>query len=568
VPVHPPTILDALSARSSSGRLAYVFLADGTSDTEIRWSYADVAAHSAAFAAYLTGRGVRAGSRVVLAVNPSLEFIAAMFGIMLLGAVPVPSFPPLRPRELDRFHAITLDCAPDAIVIDAMFAATMQTLQERLRPAGLDPALCYPEDLATWLAADVPTVSATPDDLALIQYTSGSTGSPKGVCLTHDNLVSNCEAILRNMGPNPDRVIVSWLPPYHDMGLMGTILLAAYYGWSLVLMSPLHFIQQPRLWLQAISDYRAISAVGPNFSLDMCVDAINAGEAEGVDLSSLTEWYCGAEPVSVDTLARFEEAAAPLGFDPSAMIPCYGMAEATLFIAGKRRGSRWRAGRDPQPDGDGRILVSCGDVDSGHTVRIVDPAGGLALPDGATGEIWVSGRSVAAGYHNREALTREVFHAQLPGGERRYLRTGDLGLVQGGELFITGRIKDLIIVNARNIYPQDVEATVGRAVPGVGRSVAFSVPGDGSERLVILAEAGHRDDREGSANQFAAIVEAIRTSVTAEFGVGPDVHLCAKRTIPVTTSGKVRRQEARRMFVSGEVSVVHAGRRTIQERAG
>lgn len=564
-----PTILDALSAMSSSDRLAYVFLADGTSDTEIRWSFADVATNSAAFAASLAARGVRAGSRVVLAVNPSLEFIAAMIGIMQLGAVPVPCFPPLRPRELDRFHAITVDCTPDAIVIDAMFGETMKTLQERLRPAGLDPALCFTEDLVAQPAdftTDVPIAAA---DLALIQYTSGSTGTPKGVCLTHDNLVSNCEAIMRNMGPNPDRIIVSWLPPYHDMGLMGTILLALYYGWSLVLMSPLHFIQDPRLWLKAISDYRAISAVGPNFSLDMCVEAINSGDADGLDLSSLTEWYCGAEPVNITTLTQFENAAAALGFDPSATIPCYGMAEATLFIAGKRRGTRWRTERDPQPGGEGYVLVSCGDVDSGHTVRIVDPGSGFESPDGTTGEVWVSGRSVAAGYYNRESLTRETFHGEVPGDERRYLRTGDLGFMHDGELFITGRIKDLIIVNARNIYPQDVEAAVGRAAPTVRRCVAFSVTGPGSEQLVVLAEVGRPEESD---QQFAVIVEAIRTNVTAEFGVSPDIHLCEKRSIPTTTSGKVRRQEARRMFQSGEVTVLDpkrcAGRlRAMQECA-
>ena len=556
-----PTLLHVLAAGSSSDRLAYLFLPDGTSNTEIRWTYADVAAQSAAFAAHLADRGVRAGSRVVLAVNPSLEFIAAMFGIMLLGAVPVPSFPPLRPRELDRFHAITVDCAPDAIVIDAMFSATMETLQERLRPAGLDPQLCYPDELPSWPAADLPTVQAGPDDLALIQYTSGSTGIPKGVCLTHDNLVSNCEAIMRNMGPNPDRVIVSWLPPYHDMGLMGTILYAFYHGWPLILMSPLNFIQEPRLWLKAISDYRAVTTVGPNFSVDMCTDAINAGEAEGLDLSTLTEWYCGAEPVSIDTLTRFEEAAVPLGFNPKTMLPCYGMAEATLFVSGKRRGTRWHTERDPQPDGDGRDLVSCGDVDAGHTVRIVDPVSLLPLPDGATGEIWVTGRSVAAGYYNREDVTREVFGAQLPGDDRRYLRTGDLGFLHDGELYISGRIKDLIIVNARNIYPQDVEAAVGRAAPSIRRAVAFSMSAQGSERLVVLAEAGQGDDPD---DQFEAIVEAIRTNVTAEFGVGPDVHLCAKRTIPTTTSGKLRRQEAKRMFQSGEVTVMHADRRAME----
>ncbi len=569
MPDLPPSLLDMLWARSTSKRLAYVFLSDGTSEGEIRWTFAEVAARSADFALHLTDRGIQAGSRVVLAINPSLDFIAALLGIMRLGAVPVPCFPPLRPRELDRFAAITVDCGPDAILIDEMYRPTMEALLERLRPDGLDPVLCHPEEVASKPPPDLSDAGKIiQGELALIQYTSGSTGSPKGVCLTHDNLVSNCEAILRNMGPNPDRVIMSWLPPYHDMGLMGTILLSFYYGWPLVLMSPLHFIQEPRLWLKAISDYRAVAAVGPNFSLDMCVDAMEAGEADGLDLSSLTEWYCGAEPVSVETLARFDKAATALGFDSSALIPCYGMAEATLFIAGKARGNRWRTGRDPQPDGDGRVLVSCGDVDSEHTVKIVDPASEQPVPDGVTGEIWVAGRSVATGYYRREALTSQVFHAQLPDDKRSYLRTGDLGFLQDGELFITGRIKDLIIVNARNIYPQDVEAAVGRAAPAVRRSVAFSMPDERSERLVVLAEAGHREDRDDSPDHFANIVEAIRTGVTAEFGVGPDVHLCAKRSIPTTTSGKVRRQEARRMFESGEVTVIHAGRRTLQERAG
>ena len=193
-------IVDVVCARSSSDGLAYVFLADGTSASEQRWTFADTARRSEAFAAHLADRGIDADSRVVLAINPSLEFIAALFGIMRLGAIPVPCFPPLRAKELDRFHAITVDCAPDAIVIDAMYRGTMEALQERLRPAGLDPALCYAEDLATQPAADAPTVSSAPDDLALIQYTSGSTGSPKGVCLTHDNLVSNCEAMTAQHG--------------------------------------------------------------------------------------------------------------------------------------------------------------------------------------------------------------------------------------------------------------------------------------------------------------------------------------------------------------------------------
>ncbi len=241
---HLKSIVDVLSARSSSEALAYVFLADGTSASEIRWTFADTVNNSRAFAAHLRDRGIGAGDRVVLAVNPSLEYIAALYGIMQLGAIPVPCFPPLRPKELDRFHAITVDCSPKGIVIDEMYREQMEALRGRLKSSNLDPVVVYAEHGAA-RTSEVDPVSTHPNDLALIQYTSGSTGSPKGVCLTHDNLMSNCEALGRSMGHDPDRVGLSWLPPYHDMGLMGTIILSMYHGWPLVLMSPMHFVQQP-----------------------------------------------------------------------------------------------------------------------------------------------------------------------------------------------------------------------------------------------------------------------------------------------------------------------------------
>jgi acyl-CoA synthetase (AMP-forming)/AMP-acid ligase II len=554
---HTNTIVDIVSARSSSEALAYVFLPDGTSETEQRWTFAETAKNSRAFAAHLADRGIGAGSRVILAMNPSLEYIAALFGIMQLGAIPVPCFPPLRPKDSDRFHAIAVDCSPDGIVVDAMYRQQIQALRERLKLADLDPRVAYAED-ATANGTDVDTVSLAPDDLALIQYTSGSTGSPKGVCLTHDNLVSNCEALGRSMGHDPDRVGLSWLPPYHDMGLMGTIVLSMYHGWPLVLMSPMHFIQQPRRWLKAITDYRVSITVGPNFSLDLCAAAATDDGWVDVDLSTVKELYCGAEPISADTLARFEKTSAPLGFDGKSLIPCYGMAEATLFVSGKRPGSRYRT----EPHGDGRLVVSCGEVDSEHTVRIVDTATHQVLADGQVGEIWVSGRSVAAGYYNRHQLTREVFHGRLAGEERRYLRTGDLGFIRSGELFVTGRIKDLIIVGGRNIYPQDVEATAMRADSTLRSAVAFAVDGDGCERLVVVAEASHE---KVCADMYPTITEKIRSRVTSEFGVGPDVHICPARTIPTTTSGKIRRQEAKRMFLGNGLRLVHTDSLAIQE---
>ena len=210
----------------------------------------------------------------LLAVNPSLDYIAALLGIMMLGAVPVPSFPPLRPKELDRFHAILLDCAPNAIVIDAMYDAQIEALLRRLACVDIHPVICFVEDMDTRVDA-VASATCSPDDLALIQYTSGSTGSPKGVCITHDNLMSNCEVLSRSMGPDPNRIGLSWLPPYHDMGLMGTIILSLHHGWPLVLMSPMHFMQQPRRWLEAITAYRVSITVGPNFSLDAAVEALD-----------------------------------------------------------------------------------------------------------------------------------------------------------------------------------------------------------------------------------------------------------------------------------------------------
>lgn len=546
------SIVDVVSARSSSEELAYIFLADGTSASEIRWSFADTARNARVFAAHLRDRGISAGDRVVLAVNPSLEYIAALYGIMHLGAIPVPCFPPLRPKELDRFHAITVDCAPTGIVIDEMYREQIEALQHRLESSDLEPVVVYAEHVADG-ADDIDPVPNTANDIALIQYTSGSTGTPKGVCLTHDNLVSNCEVLGRNMGHDPDRVGFSWLPPYHDMGLMGTIFVSMHQGVPLVLMSPMHFVQSPRRWLEAITDYKVTITVGPNFSLDMCADALSGDEAKDLDLSTLQRLYCGAEPISVDTLARFEQVAAPLGFDLNALIPCYGMAETTLYVAGKSRDRKYRTDLSPEASGMRRPVVSCGDVDTEHVVRIVDPTTLEPMGDGQIGEIWVSGPSVAAGYHNRNDLTREVFHATVAGEKGEYLRTGDLGFVRSGELFVTGRIKDLIIVNGRNIYPQDVEANVGRADPAFRIAAAFSIPDENSEQLCVVAEVAHR---QVSALLHSQMVEAIRASVTSEFGIRPHVHIGPKRTVPTTTSGKVRRQETRGMFLANELRSV------------
>jgi acyl-CoA synthetase (AMP-forming)/AMP-acid ligase II len=556
------TMVDIVAARATSESLAYVFLADGTPASELRWSFADTASRARAYASHLRDRGISAGHRVVLAINPSLDYIAALYGIMWLGAIPVPCFPPLRTKELDRFGAIAVDCAPTAIVIDGMYREPIEALRGRLESVGLEPAVVYVEEVDD-AGDDFPPVPTAARDIALIQYTSGSTGTPKGVCLTHNNLVSNCEALGRNMGHDPDRVGFSWLPPYHDMGLMGTILVSMFQGVPLVTMSPLHFVQSPRRWLEAITHYKVTITVGPNFSLDMCSDVLACGDNTALHLSTLDRLYCGAEPISVDTLTRFEQATAPLGFNLDALVPCYGMAETTLYVSGKSPGRNYHTEPLPEPSALPQDVVSCGKVDPEHTVRIVEPASLEALSDGRIGEIWVAGPSVAAGYHDRHYLTRRVFGARIAGELGEFLRTGDLGFIRSGELFVTGRIKDLIIVNGRNIYPQDVEANVRRADPAVRQAVAFSIPGDNSEQLCVVAEVGQP---QLAAQVHARLVEAIRASVTSEFGVRAHVHIGPKRTVPTTTSGKVRRQEARRLFLADELVSVPIDSPVTRER--
>ncbi len=539
-------VLEVLDARASALELAYVFLADGTSSTEIRWTFADTITNARAIAAYLNSRGIGAGDRVILAVNPSLEYVAAFYGIMHLGAVPVPCFPPLRAKDFDRFLEITADCRPAGIVIDEMYRNQVETLRGRLESAGLTSIVIY-ADQTILDGAAIAVASPARHDIALIQYTSGSTGSPKGVCLTHDNLVSNCDALGRSMGADPHRVGFSWLPPYHDMGLIGTIILSMYHGWPLVLMSPMHFVQEPRRWLQAITDYKVSITVGPNFSLDLCADALADNEVDDLDLSTVKELYCGAEPIHADTLERFCRATAPFGFADTALIPCYGMAEATLFVAGKHRGSQYRTTPAREPGERDRAVVSCGEVDAEHTVRIVDTATHVRLGDGVVGEIWVSGRSVAAGYYNQPELSHDVFRARLPGDDRDYLRTGDLGFLLSGELFVTSRIKDLIIVDGRNIYPHDVEAAVVAADPAIRTAAAFSIEGVRRENLCVVAEVRYQ---AVTPKLHTSLVEAIHSNVVAEFGVRPQVQLCPKRTIPTTTSGKVRRQQAKQLFLT------------------
>jgi len=371
--------------------------------------------------------------------------------------------------------------------------------------------------------------------------------------VSHGNLLHNEEMIRRAFGQSADSVIVGWLPLYHDMGLIGNVLQPLYLGARCVLQAPATFLQRPLSWLAAISRYRATTSGAPNFAYDLCVRKIGEEQRAGLDLASWEVAFNGAEPVRPDTLDRFAAAFAPQGFRRNAFYPCYGLAEATLFVSGGGKGA------PPVVVAEGaRGLVGCGRPWMDQRLAVVDPESGRLASDGQEGELWISGPSVAQGYWRQPEATERDFRARLAGdltdtGEGLFLRTGDLGFLRGGELFVTGRIKDLIIIRGRNLYPQDVERTAeeSHAALRPGCGAAFAVEGDGEERLVVVQELDpHRRDEAGAA------LEALRRAVAEEHEVMlHQAVLVRAGTIPKTSSGKIQRHAARAAFLAGTLAV-------------
>ncbi|MEA2563977.1 MAG: hypothetical protein QOH06_5481 [Acidobacteriota bacterium] len=509
--------------RERAGRLgercAFTFLGDGRDgDTPTeRLTYAEVDQKARAIAADLQRRGA-AGERVLLLFPPGLDFVTAFLGCLYAGAVAVPAYPPSPGRGTGRLRSLLEDAKPRlALTTPSLLPRVEREVEGAVALEGL-----VPED---WRP---PAVG--PDSLAFLQYTSGSTSTPKGVRVTHGNLIANERAIQHAFGQSEESVVVGWLPLYHDMGLIGNVLQPLWCGATCVLMSPLSFLQRPRRWLEAIDRFQGTTSGGPDFAYSLCVRKIPPAEREGLDLSSWRVAFNGAEPVRAATLDAFAEAFAPCGFRREAFYPCYGLAEATLFVSGG------------DPDAAPKVvgnLVSCGRAWPGERITVVD-AEGHELPAGEEGEIQVFGPSVADGYWEGESF----------GG---VLRTGDLGrLDEHGELFVTGRLKDLIVVRGRNLYPHDIERTAEESHLALrsGGGAAFSVEVDGEERLVVVHEVERR--REAEAGEAA---EAIRAAVLREHEVSPhEVMPIRAGTLPKTSSGKVRRGACREEFLAGTLT--------------
>ena len=550
-------------AKSQADHKLYTFLPDGP-EPERSLTYAELDQQARSIGAWLQSEGAP-GQRALLLFPPGLDYIAAFFGCLYAKAVAVPAYPPRQNRNVDRLRAIVND-APPALVLTTQ--AIMSQIGSRLNETPDLNALRWKpiDSIERQWAEQWRQPSVDVNTLAFLQYTSGSTANPKGVMISHGNLLHNERMIQRAFGQTEQSVIVGWLPLFHDMGLIGNVLQPLYIGAQCVLLSPITFLQRPFKWLETISRYRGTTSGGPNFAYDLCSQKISPEQAETLDLSSWTIAFNGSEPVRMETLDRFCAAFEPCGFRREAFYPCYGLAEATLFVSGGQKNSRprIRAFRRTEleqnrvapasPGGpDARNLVSCGDAWLKQQIRIVDPESGALCPWDRVGEIWVSGESIAQGYWDRPEESGHTFQAYLEDTrEGPYLRTGDLGFIEDGQLYITGRLKDLIIVRGRNYYPQDIEHTVGQCDPALrpGECAAFSLDIDGDERLIIVHEIvrGYRGDN------LAGVVENIRKAVAEEH----DLQLYAVCLIKPgrllkTSSGKIQRHAMKAAFQNGSL---------------
>ena len=547
-------------------QVAYTFLLDGEED-ELQITYAELRDSARAIAARLQETGPVKGERVLLLYHPGMEFIKGFLGCLYAGAIAVPAYPPRRNRKMNRIDSIADDAKPKVVFATKDVLDRSEHILEdspRLRAAQWIATEEIPlEKSSAWKNPEIEK-----DDLAFLQYTSGSTGTPKGVMISHGNMLANLQMITYAFDLSWKSRGLSWLPAYHDMGLIGGLLAPLYTSCFCVFMSPMAFLQKPIRWLKAISRYKITISGGPNFAYDLCSQQITDEQMEELDLSSWRLAYNGAEPIRSSTLSDFSSKFETVGFDSQVFYPCYGMAEATLIVTGKvvtEKPTLKSFDNDSlhehrvvpvSPGARGaRTLVGCGHVFPNEDVAIVDSQTYKRLPSGEVGEIWVNSPSVGRGYWDKPALSQQTFEAKLADSQTGpFLRTGDLGFVQGDDLFVTGRLKDLIIIRGVNRYPQDIELTVERSSNRLqnGAVGCFAVDIEGRERLIVVAET-ERKRRE----DWSDVIQAIRHDVTAEHDVPPDgIVLVRFGSIPKTSSGKIQRHACRNSFLDGSLKTI------------
>jgi acyl-CoA synthetase (AMP-forming)/AMP-acid ligase II len=583
----PQSLVDLLHQRSlhHPDRTAFTFLVDGDT-TAVSLSYAALHDRARTIGKLLDAMGVQ-GERVLLLYPSGLDYIVAFFGCLYAGAIAVPGYPPRFHRSLERLQSIAADAhATVALTTTALLAKTKQWFTwtpelSRLHWLSTDQLTSSPD--ATW---EPPAVDR--ESLALLQYTSGSTNVPKGVMLSHENLLHNTHQIQQVLELTENSVGVGWLPLHHDMGLIGSVLQPLYAGFPCILMSPMAFLQRPIRWLQAIHHYRATISGGPNFAYDLCLRKITMEQRETLDLSCWDIAINGAEPIRRSTIEHFIATFAPSGFRQEAFYPSYGLAEATLMASG--------GAKDASPivrtvqkmalehhqiaipcigNTGAQALVGCGKSLDDQQLLIVDPDTRIECGPDQIGEIWIAGRSVARGYWNHPQATHDTFAAHLADtGEGPFLRTGDLGFLHHGELFVTGRLKDVIVIRARTHYPQDIEVTVEQSHAALRPHccAAIAVEMNGEERLVVVQEVERRwdarqssvgDDAHPESNRASrrldvdTLVGNICQAVAEKHDVQVSaVILIRSGSLPKTSNGKIRRHACRTHFLNQTLDVV------------
>ncbi len=573
--VNYSTVVDVLRHRATTqqNQLAYTFLADGETESN-RITYQELDTQARAIAVQLLSQ-VNQGDRALLVYpySDGIEFIAAFLGCLYAGVIAVTDYPRRHIKSLSQYQARIVDAG-------AKIALTTQEFGDRVKSQLMaNPGLAVKLKAMSWIASDRVNLSLADhwqppqinsDTLAFLQYTSGSTGNPKGVMVSHGNVLHNSEVIKQSFQNHQDSNILMWLPMFHDMGLIGGVMQPLYLGSSAILMSPIALAQKPFLWLQAISRYRATTSGGPNFAYDLLCHKVTEEQRANLDLSCWQVAFSGAEPVRAETLENFAELYSPYGFNPQAFYPCYGMAEATLFITGgdarKSPQTIYVDGHaltedrivtvDKQQD-NAKSFVSCGCTWLGDTIKIVDPESLTECPSDRVGEIWVAGNGIGQGYWNKTEETERTFQGILQDTqEGHFLRTGDLGFIQDGELYITGRIKDIMILMGRNHYPQHIETTVENAHPALrtNHGAAFSIDVNGEEQLIVAHEVNRIALRNLNTEE---IIGAIRQAVAEQnmanvYGVA----LLKTGTIPKTSSGKIQRRACQSKYLARTLEVV------------
>ncbi|MEH2128465.1 condensation domain-containing protein [Nostoc sp.] len=550
---------------------AFTFLYDGEAQGATL-TYGELDRYSRAIASQLQILELT-GERALLLYPPGIDYLPAFFGCLYAGVVAVPAYPPRNERNTPRILAILKD-AQTAVIL------TTTAILSQLKSLLADK---FDLDSIRWLTTDnlAPGIEEAwqeplidRETLAFLQYTSGSTGKPKGVMLNHGNLLHNAVVTRQYMEHSASSKFVTWLPVYHDMGLIGGVLQPLYGGFPCIMMPPAAFLQRPYRWLQAISRYKGTTSGAPNFAYELCIEKITPEQRSTLDLSSWSVAFNGAEPIRQETLERFAATFAECGFRPEAFYPCYGMAEATLMVSGSVKSALVRCKNvnksalernnviDAVAEDDNSIaLVSCGRSVPQQQIVIANLETLTGCQDGEVGEIWVSGPSVGKGYWNRQTETKQTFHAFLQDtgvseALGPFLRTGDLGFLDSGEVFITGRAKDLIIIRGRNLYPQDIELTTERSHPALrlGSSAAFAVEVENEEKLVVVQELEFR-----AKPNLEEVTAAIRQAVSQEFEMQVyAVVLIKPGTIPKTSSGKIQRRATKAEFLAGTLNIVQS----------